>query len=290
MIIAIILTITADILFAVSGVLQQGAASSIDYVYNLKFKLISKLFKSKKWFIGFVLSLFGYIVSFVALDFGSLVLVESLMILNFLLALPLSNIVKKQKINVTELLYSFVTVCGLIIFLIVANSKDMTKNYTISKLILAVVIIGVISVFFTLLAVMAKSKNLRTFWLASSGSLMNTLLALEIKQAINNLDKSGHASEAFRFFDSVGIYLVIPTFVVALLIIQSAFQTEKLSWSLPSINLINPVAATIVAVTIFGATIRNAWWALALEVIGVILVTFGIIKLSSDKTLVSGSA
>jgi hypothetical protein len=172
----------------------------------------------------------------------------------------------------------------------VANSKDMTKNYTISKLILAVVIIGVISVFFTLLAVMAKSKNLRTFWLASSGSLMNTLLALEIKQAINNLDKSGHASEVFRFFDSVGIYLVIPTFVVALLIIQSAFQTEKLSWSLPSINLINPVAATIVAVTIFGATIRNAWWALALEVIGVILVTFGIIKLSSDKTLVSGSA
>ncbi len=283
MAVAIALAVIADILFAASGVLQQNTASQLDYSLNLKLKLISKLFADRKWFIGFLFSIIGYIISFVALDFGSLVLVESLMILNFLIALPISNIVKKIKFNLKELVYSLLTVLGLILFLVVSDSKDSIGSYTPSRLLLSVAIFGLITVLGLYILKLTKSINLRTFWLAATGSLMNTLLALEIKQIISSLDLRGHMNLLATVFEAPGTYLLVPTFLVALLLIQSAFQSEKLSWSLPTINLINPVATTAIAVILFNSTISSSFLAVILETIGIISVTWGILMLSTDN-------
>lgn len=287
---AIILAVLADILFAVSGVLQQDAASSTDPTYSLKLKLLTKLFSSKMWFIGFALSLIGYFASFMALEYGSLTLVESLMILNFLFALPLADIIKKRGFNSQELFFGAVTVSGLVLFLISADAKDITASYTTSKLILSVLILGGAVACFTLISTYSKSINIKTFWLASGGSLMNTLMALEIKQIINNMNKASNSSALAKLFESPGTYLLIPTFIIALILIQSAFQSEKLSWSLPTVNLINPLAATIIAISIFNGSIRSSWWALGFEFVGVALVTYGIIKLSSGKNVVVRTA
>src|SRR5205823_13168937 len=73
------------------------------------------------WIIGILADVAGFGLQFVALDRGSLVLVQPLLVSGLLFALPFGAALTHRRLTASEWLGSAATVAGLALFLVVAS-------------------------------------------------------------------------------------------------------------------------------------------------------------------------
>src|SRR5207244_5289960 len=108
------------LLYALASVLQQRAAGQAPAERSLRLRLLVGLFARPMWVIGILADGAGFVLQFVALDHGSLVLVQPLLVSGLLFALPFGAALTHRSLTPSEWLGSAATVAGLAVFLVVA--------------------------------------------------------------------------------------------------------------------------------------------------------------------------
>src|ERR1700712_3064650 len=105
--------------FALSSTLQQRGAARAPR--NSGFRLVLHLCRRPVWLGGLLAAVATVVLQAVALAVGELALIQPLMLLGLLFALPFSVLLEKCNPSLHEWLWAFVLVVGLSLFIVAAK-------------------------------------------------------------------------------------------------------------------------------------------------------------------------
>lgn len=285
----ILVSLAAAMAFALAVVLQQHAAAAQPPRYNLKPALVLRLARRPLWLAGIAASAVGTSLQLVALWHGSLVTVQPLLVCGLLFALPMNALWHRRKHPGALGIVAAGTVCaGLVLLLIATDPRRGSGSGAPWGWAIA---LGSLAAAVALLVGLSRSAR-RSTWraglLAVAGGLVNGLSAAFITGMAREMGSSWHRGLPAVIAATLSnweTYAFCASLLLAVLLVQSAFQSGPIRWSLPALTAANPIASVLLGATLLGERVRSGTFAIAGSVIGLGLVVAGILALSSSALL-----
>ena len=260
--------------YGLAAVLQHYAAIREPPELSMRAGLVVRLAHRPMWLIGSALDGVGYLFQFLALRRGSLTLVEPLLVLSLVFALPVAARLDRRLASRTEVLSSLVVVGGLTLFLTVARPGVGRPH---ASVIAWIILSAVMATFCGLVALAARGDSkvrAAVLFAVGSGAAFGYVAAVT--------ERTGHLldSGALHTLTTWTPYALVAGGVVALLLTQSAFHAGALRLSLPTLTIAQPLVAISIGLGFFGEHINTAGLAPGFEVLGLALATVGVFALA----------
>ena len=236
------------------------------------------------WLAGLGASAAGTALQLVALSRGSLVTVQPLLVCGLLFALPINAVLfRRRRPRVSELCSAGVVCVGLALFLVATDPERGTGQASATSWIVLLALLAAAVVVLTGLSLLSRGA-VRAALLASAAGAINGVSAAFSKGVARGLRSSWHlgpVSAALHTLANWELYAFAATLLTAMLLVQSAFQSGPISWSLPALTAVNPITSVVIGVTILGEHIRSSAPAVLGAVTGLVLVTVGVLSLGA---------
>jgi drug/metabolite transporter (DMT)-like permease len=280
------LAILAAVLFAFGTVLQQkGALSTAAAGDDPRFLL--QILHRPVWLAGMVLQSTGWIVQALALDRGSLVVVQSLTALSLVLALPLGALLTSQHIGRREVAGATLTLVGIVFFVSAGHPQGGTTHPSAAAWWAACLITGalVLGLFMVGQRFTAAAKAL-TF--GASAGLGYGLQAAVTKTFVTEL-----GGGVLGLLASWSTYVLIISAVTGFALQQSSLKTGVLAPAMASSNSVTLFSSVILGITVYGETLAKTGTGHAgSTVVGLVVAVVGIAFLAGSEapTEVAGAA
>lgn len=236
---------------------------------------IAVLLRNRTYVIGVILFALGFWLHITALAFGSVAVVQPIIVAELIFIPPVSALVVHTKITGKEWLAILVVAGGLAGFLFVAAPTE--GSITPTTMAWVIVIGGTVAACALLTLGGFRSSNLavRAALLGVSAGLVNALMALTAKGSLH-----GSITEILTNpLSYITVVVAISTFATTAL----AFKAGPITISSPSIIASNPIAATLISLWLFGVTINSGPLALVLIVFCVAITIAGVFYLSKTE-------
>lgn len=284
------LSLVAALLFAVAVVLQQYAAAAQPSKYNLRVGLIVRLAHRPLWLAGIAASAVGSLVQLVALWHGSLVTVQPLLVCGLLFALVINAVAVQRRWPTAREVASAAVVCaGLALFLLATDPTKGSGSATAGQWLAMLAVVAAVVALLIGSSLLSRGAR-RAALLACAAGVINGLSAAFTKGIARDLKRNWSAGPVHAVLHEFGdweLYAFVATLLLAVLLVQSAFQDGPIRWSLPALTAANPVTSVLIGVSILNEHVRTSPAALAGAAGGLVLVLAGVLALSSSS-LVTG--
>ncbi len=230
------------------------------------------------WLAGTVLQSTGWVVQAMALDRGSLVVVQSLTALSLVLALPLGALLTNQHIGRRELSGAILTVVGIIFFISAGQPQGGTTHPGASAWWSACVTIGV-----------ARPRALRrgpALDRRRQGARLRRRGRARLRPAGGRDEDVRHPDRWRRpaLLTSWTIYVLILSALSGFVLQQSAFKTGVLAPAMASSNSVTLFSSVILGITVYGETLSKTGTAHAgSTLIGLVVAVVGIALLAGSE-------
>ena len=270
----------AALAYAVASVFQQHAAEAAPDSEALRMRLLVRLVGRPLWLVGIAADVAGYVLQFIALGHGSLVLVQPLLVCGLLFALPLGALLSRRRFTRGDGMGSAAVVAGLALFLVVANPGSGSS--TASSVTWVMVSIGTAGP----AALLVWWSNRRTGAVRASlqataaGALYGLSAALTKTVAAVVTAGGGVTHVVYELAVTWQTWALVATGIIGLLLSQSAFQAGPLGWSLPALTVVDPVVSIIIGAVAFGEPVNDAPAAVLAEAVGLVLMIVGVTVLA----------
>lgn len=245
MLVAALLALVAAFLFAMASVLQQRAASTVPDEDALRATLITRLLKQPLWLAGFGLDALGYFVQAIALAFGTLIVVQPLLVTMLLFALPLGARFAGRRLEQADWRWALVLTVALALFLIIGDptaglEQGDGRRWLISLLFLYPIIVVLIA------SGSVRRGAVRALLLGAAAGLCYGITDALTKSVVRGLD-DGVGS----LLENWETWVLILTIVSGAFLQQSAYQAGGLTASLPAITGLEPVTGIALGVFVY---------------------------------------
>jgi drug/metabolite transporter (DMT)-like permease len=269
--VAILLALAADAMFGIGVALQQRAATRVPADRSLRFGLLVALVRNRAWLAGLGAEMAGFALHVAALASAPLVLVQPLLTLDLVFTLAICAAWSRTPLTHRDWIGVAMTITGISIFLIAASpTNDGDTKATVREwLVSSALVLGVALV--AALAARHATGVRRAFTFGIAAGMANGFMAVLTKAFADELGKGLGAT--LRSWEP---YAVIGAGILAMLLIQSAYQAGHPTVVLPTINVVDPVVSVGLGVVLFGETINShgpyIGVALVLAVSGLVLL------------------
>ncbi len=273
-----LLSLASAACYGIAAVLQHREAVQHKPV-PARLGLLGHLVRRPVWLAGGAMDGIGYVLQFLALRRGSLALVEPLLVLSLVFALPFASRLDRRRIATSEVLASVLIVGGLVTFLECARPALGRPSATASQwLVLSVAIAASCSVL-VLAAGKGKPRRVAVMYSVGAGMLFGYIAAVT--------ERTGHLLDrgALHVLETWPPYALVITAVVALWLTQSAFNAGMLRLSLPTLTVGQPLVALAIGIGVFGEHIHTRGFDPVLEAIGLAVMTVGVYALTRSPSL-----
>ena len=296
MLFAVGFALLAAFLFAGSASLQQHAA----HVSNPKetdaklrrtaifiglWRLLRRLIRQPLWLVGWCVNLIGFGVQALALHFGSVALVQPILVTQLLFALPMAAAWQRRRPGWRDWGSAALICGGLVIFLAVRGVAPMEDRADRARLawgcIAAAAIVAVL-----LLACVGLSRLARATMIAVGAGLCFAVSAAMIKLTSDDLLHTGVAATAR---DWPGYVLAAST-LAGLLLEQGAFAAGSLPSAVAAMSITNPVASYLLGVFAFGVLPPEGAGPLAALAGAAVLISTGAVGLAHSPIVRSDAS
>lgn len=288
----ILLALAAALAFAVAAVLQQHAAAAQPIEHNMRLSLVIRLAQRPLWLAGVGASALGTFLQLLALWKGSLVTVQPLLVCGLLFALPINAVWMHKRRPGRHELAAAATVCaGLAVFLLATDPQAGSGSGSPTGWVIALSSLLVAAAGFVGCSFISRGAW-RSGLLASAAGLINGLSAAFTKGVARQMAvhwRDGIGSVVIHVVTGWEVYAFAVTVVLVVLLVQSAFQSGPIRWSLPALTAFNPVTSVVLGATVLGEHVRSSPLALAGAGAGLMLVVIGIMALSSSSLITGGA-
>ena len=263
--------------FAVSAVLQQRAAREAPDEESISLRLILDLARQKTWLAGVVCVVVAYGLQAFAFAEAPIALVEPLVGLELVIALPLAARWRSKRLGVREWTGALFVVLGVGGFLAVSNPAGGNPEPSLVKWAVVVAPVALAVVLAVGLARMPKGPA-RAAMLAVGAGLTFALTALVTQSLVRLLGTDG-ISTAVVSWQFYALLVIGPLgFVIG----QNAYQAGPLAVSLPIMDSLEPTMAIILAAIAFSEHVSLQLAHLAVELGGAALAIAGICLLGTS--------
>jgi drug/metabolite transporter (DMT)-like permease len=275
----IVLSIVSAASYGLAAVLQHHAAVDEAPELSVRVGLLVRLVRRPVWLIGNALDGVGYLFQFLALRRGSLLLVEPLLVLSLVFALPVTAWLDHRRISASDVGSTAIIMGGLALFLGMANPG---LGHPDASATAWVVLSVVVAVGCGAMAVGARGGSPRRAAVllgAGSGTAFGFVAALT--------ERTGHLldSGVLHTLGTWEPYALVVGASVALLLTQSAFHAGALRLSLPTLTVAQPIVAVAIGLGIFGEHINTSGAAPGWEGLGLLMVVFGVFSLTGSPVI-----
>jgi drug/metabolite transporter (DMT)-like permease len=229
--------------------------------------------------MGCVVLAFGLQAS--ALAFGPIALVEPLITLELVIALPLASHLAHRPLGRQEWAGGIAVAAGVVIFLLSATPHGGQAEPSLAGWAIVAAPVIIAAACLAAFAGRPETKR-RTTMLAVSAGLFFGVQAL-ITQSFVVLLGEGPAAAFTSWQPYVLICLGLTGFTVA----QSAYQSGPLAISLPIVDSLEPIGAVILAGVLFSQRVSLDNGALWLECLGAVVALTGIVLLGRSPLVLS---
>lgn len=225
------------------------------------------------WWLSLSLAWLAYGFQAVALAFGTLLVVQPVLVLSLLLTLVLSARVEQRKMEIDETFWATILTVAVGVLVVLGRPEPGAREASISEWLVAlgagVVVMGV-----TVLAARRQRSVMRAFLLGAVCGAIFGYLAVFSKTTVDAFVRGGVP----ELVTTWPLYALLGAAVVGTIVQQYAFSAGNLSQSLPAMKIFEPLLAYSLGMTLLGETftVSTVWgWVLmALAVLAMFVATF----------------
>jgi drug/metabolite transporter (DMT)-like permease len=264
---AVALALVAAFCFALGSVAQQR---EVEHTDERGVRLFLSLARNPRWWAGWAGDTGGYVAQAGALAFGSLLVVQPLLVTALLFALPLSARWNRRRIERSELAWSTALIVAIGVFLLAGDPDsgvDVSpfEDWLPSIVVLVVVVAGALTV------VATRTGRARGVALAVAAGCCYGLTSAMTKSFMHLLGDG-----------LVPVLMGWETYVLAVAgasgftMHQMAYQAGSLELSLPAVTILDPVVAAVLGVVALEETVRAdgpEWVVIGLSVLVMVVGT-----------------
>lgn len=264
-------------MYALASVLQHRGARDQPDEQSMKIGLLVRLLRHPAWLIGTGCDVAGYVLQFVALGHGPIVIVQPLLVCGLLFALPLGAAWAGRRLTAADWVAALMVCAGLAAFLSVARPAAGRADTTSLKWAALLVAVSVVSAGLMLVARKPVPRRRAVALAAAAGVVYGAAAALT-KTTAHLLSRGvvpllGHWQP----------WVLVGFGVGGMLLAQSAFQAGALDASLPTMSVADPVVSIAIGALVFGEAVSNSPPAVTVEVLALIVMSVGVYMLARSE-------
>jgi drug/metabolite transporter (DMT)-like permease len=271
------LAVLAALLFALGTVLQQkGTLSTAAGGDDPRFLL--EILHRPVWLAGTVLQSAGWVVQAMALDRGSLVVVQSLTALSLVVALPLGALLTGQHIGRRELTGATLTLVGIIFFISAGQPQGGTTHPSAAAwwwacLVTAALVLGL----FALGRHWTGAARALTFGAAAG-------LGYGLQAAVTKTFVTEIGGGVLALLGSWSVYVLVLSAVSGFALQQSALKTGVLAPAMASSNSVTLFSSVLLGIFVYGERLsKSGTGHTSSTVVGLVVAIVGIAFLAGSE-------
>lgn len=281
LIVVVLLSLASAAAYGVGAVLQHRRAALEPPELAMRPGLLINLARQPVWILANGLDGVGYVLQFLALRKGSLALVEPLLVLSLVFALPLAARLDHRHISTAEVLSAGLVAGGLAAFLAVARPGPGHPQASGGAWLLLTLVVAVVCGALAL-GSRGGSPRLAALLLGAASGAAFGYVAAVTKRAGHLLDGG-----VLHLLTTWTPYALVAGGAAALLLTQSAFHAGPLRLSLPALTVTQPLVAVAIGVEVFGEHITSGGVAGVVELVSLGVLTVGVFALGRSPSLSS---
>jgi drug/metabolite transporter (DMT)-like permease len=263
--------------FAVAIVAQQHAAAQVSDEHARNGQMLLQLLRSPQWLAGTVGNGAGYVLQAVALAYGSLLVVQPLLVTSLLFALPLGARVVHKRLPTAVWAWGSVLAVSLAVFVIVGNANN-GASHAPHRAWLLVAAIGAPVLAVCLVAASRTSGATRASLIAIAVGLLGGVLAVLTKGVVGQIKHGlGHTVTSWE------LYGLLAVGVTGIYLQQLSFQAGALQASLPVIMVLEPLVAAALGASLLHEKLRVSGAGVVVLVVAVLAMLLATIALARGR-------
>jgi drug/metabolite transporter (DMT)-like permease len=262
--------------FAVSTSLQHHAAGTAPESATGVLAFVRHLLSKRTWLAGQLLALVSFGLHALALRLGPMAQVQPIVISGVVLAVPARAMMSRQLPGRRELVAVIVTTFGLGLFLVASDPSEGTVHGA-GDIALLVTLVGLaLSGLMMWLGTKLEDPRAHAAVLGATAGLLFGVVAGLIKIVIEQAVDSGVVGVLAGW----PLWLLLVAGAGGIVSNQRAYRIASLSASLPVLNIVDVLVATLVGLVVFNEVPAHSPTAIALVVLAVAVSAVGLRSLA----------
>lgn len=276
--IAALLALGAAFFIAIGDVIHQRSAHSVTDEPVSHIGLFTRLLRDGQWWLGSVVAAVGFGLQAAALGFGSVLLVQALLVTSLLFALPINARLSHRRVTGWEWLWAALLAASVAVIVTVGNPTEGHSRASLGTWTAVAVVLGPALVLCVLGANVLKGPVSAMLLGFVSGALWGVFAVLT-KGVVDRVDHG-----LWALIRTPELYVWALVAVGATLYQQSSFRAGSLTASLPTMTVAEPVVGSVLGIVVLGEALRpgDAGWA--------VLMVAVVAMVSSTAALARGEA
>jgi hypothetical protein len=279
---AIMLAVAASFCTATASVCQRMGARSTETTTGFDLRLIFRLARRPVWLLGIASMIGGFVFQLIALRFGALALVQPILALELLFVFGYMAVSGpgRIKMNRRDWLAAAAMSLGIGLFLRLASPSGGRlhapgSSWLLAGLIMSGVVLVALAAAFRLGNRPGASRSRRAAVLGSATGIAWGFVAAVTKELSSHL---GHGVGAV--FSNWSPYVLVVVGAATMLLASHALAAGPLAASQPGFTILDPLAASLLGVFLFGEHMRTGVMDLAGEALALVVIAAGASVLS----------
>ena len=245
--VVVLLALAAAVTSALGIVIRQRATLEIPQDEGVSTTMFKKLLRNRLWWAGTAVAASGYGFQALALTWGSLILVQPLLVSALLFALPMSARMAHRRVTTHDWVWALVLTFGLATFVTLARVQPGNYRPLPAVWILATVLCVAVVLACVVGGARSEGRN-RALLIATAVGVLFGVVSVLTKVTVQRLNEEG----LWGTLIVPAPYLVVILGVAATLLQQSAFHAGALQTSVPTMLVLEPLVAVSLGVIVLG--------------------------------------
>lgn len=262
--------------FALASAATTGLSTAVQH-HAASDGPLTGLWRRPRWLLALALGPVGFTWHVLALRSGPISLVQPIVIVGIVAALPLRDVLEHQRPRWRDVRASTTTVAALAVFLLVADPQPAQQTPPMTWLFLAVGACAVVAGLAAVLARAVRRPVTRAMSLGVTSGILFGLMAVLVDAT--QLWLRDHELDALAL--TWLPYAVVACGVGGLAVNQVAYSAGPLSASMPVLNVVNCLLTVAFGVTVLGDTVHGSPWSVAVSVAALAVIGHGLWRLSA---------
>jgi len=279
---AVLLAIAASFCTATASLAQRQGAKSVQTTGGFDARLLLRLARQPVWLLGIVSMIGGFVFQLTALGYGPLALVQPILALELLLVFGFLAFAgrRQMRIKPRDCLGAAAMSAGVAVFLRLASASRgrlhaAGSSWLLAGLVTLGVVLAAVAVAFGMGNRPGATPSRRAAILGSATGIAWGFVAAIIKELSSHLGGGLGA-----VFSTWSLYVLLVVGAATMLLASHALAAGPLAASQPGFTILDPLAASLLGIFLFGERIQTGPWDLAGEALALALVIAGAATIS----------
>ncbi|WP_431232637.1 DMT family transporter [Mycolicibacterium psychrotolerans] len=276
--IATLFALGAALLIAIGDVIQQRSAHDVTDEQVGPIALFLQLLRDKTWWLGSLVAAGGFALQAAALGFGSVLLVQALIVTSLLFALPLSARFAGRRITRYQWIWAVLLAAAVAVIVTVGDPSKGQARAGFEMWSWVVATLGPLLLLCLLGARVFRGKPMAAVLLGVVAGSLWGLFAVLMKGVVDELDDG---IVAVLKLPELYVWAVVA--IAATAIQQSSFRAGSMAASLPAVTVSEPLVASVLGVAVLGEMLRPGRSGWAFLVIAVVVMIAATVELARTE-------